>query len=116
MSMISINGVAIATPASFDVTIADISKAQRNSLGTMLIERIATKRTIAISYLYLTQVQCASILSSVSGTTFSLAYPDPQTGVNRTANFYCGDRSLGAVSFQGGVMCYKDVKFTLIEL
>lgn len=116
MSMISIGGTAVATPSDFNVTIADISKAQRNAQGTMIIERIATKRTLTLSYLYLSQSDCAKILQNVSATTFSVTYPDPQTGSNRTANFYCGDRQLGTIDFQGGVPRYKDIKFTLIEL
>jgi hypothetical protein len=114
--MIQVSGVAIATPADFQVMIADISKAQRNAQGNMIIERINTKRTLSLSYNFLTQDDCAKILQAVAPVSFSVTYPDPQTGVNRTSNFYCGDRNLGIIDFLGGAPRYKDVKFTLVEL
>lgn len=116
MSMITVGGSTIATPSDFQVTIADISKAQRNAQGTMLIERIATKRTLALTYPYLSQSDCSNLLTLLANVTFSVSYPDPQTGATRTGNFYCGDRQLGTIDFQNGIPRYKDIKFTLIEL
>lgn len=115
-TMITVGGVAIPTPSDFQVTIADISKAQRNAQGTMIIERIATKRTLALTYPYLSQSDCASLLQAVSVTTFTVTYPDPQTGQMYTSNFYCGDRQLGMIDYVNGVPRYNNVKFTLIEL
>jgi hypothetical protein len=116
MALITIGGQAVATPSEFSVTINDISKADRNALGNLTIERIATKRTIVLGWAFLNQSDTSNVLGLVSATSFSVTYPDPQTGANRTSTFYCGDRSLGLIDFQGGVPRYKDIKFTLIEL
>lgn len=115
MALIVINGVSVPTPSSYDVSINDLSIANRNSLGQMIIERIATKRTLQVSWQYLTASQCSQVLQAVSPTFYDITYLDPQTGNNRTSSFYCGDRSIGMIDFVGGVARYKDVKFTLIE-
>jgi hypothetical protein len=103
------------TPSDFQVGIMDISKAERNAIGYMIIERIATKRKLSISYAYLTSQQMTQVLQAVSGTSYPVNYLDPQTGSFRTATFYCGDRNMGMISYVNGVPYYKDIKFDLIE-
>jgi hypothetical protein len=114
-TLYSIKGAAMPTPASFDVGIMDISKAERNASGYMIIERITTKRKLTVNYVYLSSTNLATVLQAISGTSFSVNYLDPQTGGFRTSEFYCGDRSVGMVSFINGVPVYKDIKFDLIE-
>lgn len=113
--MISINGVTIPAPSDFTVGIQDISKAERNARGTMIIERIATKRKLELQWKYLSKPQLSQLLNLVSGVFFSVTYPDPQTGANRTGTFYCGDRPAPMIDFRNGVPRYKDVKFSLVE-
>lgn len=115
MSLISIGGVTLPVPSEFSVQIADISKAERNASGTMVIERITTKRKLEIGYRYLSRTDMASVLTALNPVTFSVTYMDPQTNANRTATFYCGDRSVGMLDFVSSVPRYKDVKFNLIE-
>lgn len=115
MALISIGGVDLPTPSDFQVSIADISKAERNANGTMVIERIATKRKIEISYRFLSRTDLATLLNAVDPVTFSVTYMDPKTNANRTATFYCGDRSVGMIDFVSSVPRYKDIKFNLIE-
>ncbi|SEN19378.1 DUF6711 family protein [Paenibacillus sp. OV219] len=114
-TLYSINGVAQPTPSSFDVGIMMISKAERNAAGYMIIEKIATKRKLTINYAYLTPTQLSLLLQKLDVTSFSVTYLDPQTGGNRTASFYAGDRTVGMVSYIGGTPIYKDCKFDLIE-
>lgn len=109
-------GQNFPAPSDYTVTVNDISKASRNALGNMIIERINTKRTITCSWAYLNQSDTAELLQAVSSTSFNVTYIDPQTGGNRTSKFYVGDRSVGMIDFQGGVARYKDIKFTFIEL
>lgn len=116
MSLITIGGQSVPTPSSYQVTLNDISKADRNAQGTMVLERIATKRTIVLTWGFLSQTDASTVLNAVSSVSFSVTYQDPQTGGSRTSNFYSGDRSLGMVDFINGVPRYQDVTFTLIEL
>jgi hypothetical protein len=115
MALVNVGGSDLPTPTSFDVGIQDISNAQRNAQGTMIIERIATKRTLTISYAYLDGATLSSILNLVSATYFNVTYLDPQTNGMRTGSFYCGDRALGMIDYQSGVPRYQNLKFELIE-
>lgn len=113
--MIKINNTVIPTPSTYTVSINDISKAERNAKGEMVIERIAIKRKLELSWNYLTQSQLAGLLEKVSAVFFTIEYPDPQDGTLKTGTFYCGDRSSGAIDYSNGLVRWKDIKFNLIE-
>lgn len=113
--MIKINGVEIPTPSEFSVGIMDISKAERNARGTMIIERIATKRKLELAWKYLTKDELQQVLNAVSPVFFTVEYPDPQTGTHRSGTFYVGDRNAGALDYINGEIRWKDIKFNVIE-
>ncbi len=113
--MLKINGTLIPTPSDYGVGIMDISKAERNAAGTMIIERIATKRKIEVVYKYLSQSELSTLLAAVATVSFTLEYRDPQTGTAKTGSFYCGDRKCGAIDYKAGVTRWKDISFSLIE-
>ncbi|OUM86647.1 MAG: hypothetical protein BAA01_11605 [Bacillus thermozeamaize] len=113
--MIKINGVEIPTPSEYRVGIQDLSKAERNARGTMIIERIATKRKLELAWNYLSEADLRMVLSAVSPVFFTVEYPDPQEGTRKTGTFYAGDRSVGALDYINGKIRWKDIKFNLIE-
>lgn len=115
MALIKINGVDIPTPSDYTVGIMDISKAERNANGTMIIERIATKRKIELSWSYLDRTQLSQLFNAVSPVFFEVAYTDPQDGATKTGTFYAGDRKSGMIDFKNGIPRYKDVQFNLVE-
>jgi hypothetical protein len=116
LALFNINGVDMPTPSDLQWGIQDLSKAERNANGTMIIERIATKRKLEISYNYLSRSDLSKVLNAVAPVSFSVTYMDPQTDSMRTGNFYSGDRSVGFLDYYKGIPRYKDVKFNLIEL
>lgn len=113
--MIKINGVELPTPSDYSIGIQDISKAERNARGTMIIERIATKRKLELSWNFLSKENLSKVLGVVSPVFFSVEYIDPQSGGKRTGTFYVGDRSCGMLSYLNGIPRYKDIKFNLVE-
>lgn len=115
MALLNIGGVDMPTPSDLTFGVVDIDKAERNANGFMILERIATKRKLDMSWLYLSPTQLSTLLNAVSGVSFTVIYMDPVTNANRTASFYCGDRTVGVIDFQGGVPRYKDCKFSIIE-
>lgn len=115
MNIIEINGVAPPTPSDYQVGIMDLSKAERNAQGDMVIERIATKRKIELIWKYLTKAELAGVLTQVSPVFFTVKYIDPQTNGAKTGTFYCGDRNVGALDYINGKIRWKDIKFNLIE-
>lgn len=113
--MIKVDGVVLPTPSEFKVNIQDLSKAERNARGTIIIERIATKRKLEFVWSYLTKEQLQLILNAVSPVFFEVEYPDPQTGEMRRGTFYAGDRGVPMLDFKNGVPRYKDLRFNVIE-
>jgi hypothetical protein len=115
LALIKISGVVIPTPSDYQPGIMDISKAERNANGTMIIERVATKRKLELSWNYLSQQNLSLVLTAISPVFFTVEYIDPQLGGLKTGTFYAGDRNCPTVKYTNGVLEYKDVKFNLIE-
>lgn len=115
MSLIVINGVDIPTPSSFSIGIQDLSNAERNANGTMIIERVATKRKIELAWEFLTREQISTILNAVNPVFFNVEYIDPLLGDIKNGTFYSGDRSMALIDFRNGIPRYKDIKFNLVE-
>jgi hypothetical protein len=104
------------TPSEVSFGINDVSKAQRNANARMLIERIATKDKIEFTWSYLTASELTSLLTAVKGTTFSVTFTHPQTGLTKTGTFYAGDRTVEVMDYYSSVPRYKNAKFNVIEV
>lgn len=115
MALISINGVDIPTPSEMKLGVMDLSKAERNANGMMIIERIATKQKLEIKYNFLGAADLENLLSKISSTFFNVTYLDPTTNAFVTKSMYSGDRNFGMVDYINGVARYIDLTFSLIE-
>ena len=113
--MLEINNVLIPTPSSFKVGLMDISNAERNAKGDMLIDRIATKRKIEVKWNLLFPQELTQLLNLVSNVYFFVRYPDPMTGQLEIKTFYCGDRNIGMYSYVDGVAKWNDISFNFVE-
>ncbi len=113
--MIKINGVQIPTPSTYQIGIYDLSRAERNAAGTIVIDRIATKRKIELTWRYLTREQLSKLLTLVSPVFFEVEYTDPQSNEIEKGIFYCGDRLVQAFDYKNGRIRYKDIRFNIIE-
>lgn len=116
MSLLKINGVAIPDPSDFRVGVMDISKAERNANGRMVIDIITTKVKLEMSWKYLTAEELSSILTSISPSTFNVNYLDPRTNTRQTRLFYVGDRQAGLYRFIDGKPTWVDIGFNFIEV
>lgn len=116
MALITVGGVALPTPTDFQVGYQDISKAERNANGRMIIERIATKRKLFLTYAYITESDASLILKTIAPTSYTVTYLDPQTQSQKSGSFYCGDRNIGMVDYINGRPRFKELTFNLIEL
>ena len=103
------------TPTEFGVGVLDLSKAERNANGAMIIERITTKQKLTIAYAYISGNNLATVLNALEPVYYNVTYTNPVTNSLKTASFYCGDRNVGMIDFIGGVPRYKDLTFNLIE-
>lgn len=113
--MLKINGVAIATPKAFEVTISDLDgESNRNTNGELIRDRIAVKRKLNCEWGPLSQSECSTLLKAVKDVFFQVTYPDPELGV-LTKTMYVGDRTSPAYSAINGVVRWSGVKFNLVE-
>ena len=113
--MININGVAIATPKTFEVTVNDLDgESNRNAYGVLIRDRIAIKRKINLEWGPLSQAQISTLLNSVSSVFFTVTFPDPQLGLI-TKTMYVGDRTSPAYQYVNGEVKWSGLKMNFIE-
>lgn len=117
MSLITINGTAIADASTYQVVISDIdADSNRNANGQLIRDRIATKRKLSLGWSPLTQEEISTILNVVSDTFFNCTFLDPKDGII-TKTMYVGDRTNPAYGYddESKEMRWKDVKMDFIE-
>ena len=113
--MISINGVAILTPKSFEATVSDLDgESNRNLFGELVRSRIAVKRKLTLEWPPLTQSEISTLLNAVSSVFFTVTFPDPQLGMI-TKTMYVGDRTVPAYQFKDGQVKWSGLKMNFIE-
>src|SRR5689334_17195658 len=103
MALINIGGTDLPTPSSYSPTIKDILKSDRNAAGNMIIERITTKREIALGWSYLSGDDYSTVLNAVSSVFFTVTYFDPQANAIQTGTFSVSDRQAGLIQFTNGI-------------
>ena len=115
--LISINGVGIASPDTYEVTISDLdASANRSGNGTLFRDRIAVKRTINLSWLSLSPAELSQLLTAVSPVFFSVVYLDPEMNALKSGTFYVSDRTQGVAMKQSdGTYTWANVSFSLVE-
>ena len=96
MALLKVGNVDLPAPIALQPGIQDLDSGDgtgRNQAGTMFRDRVAVKRTVHCEWGILTRKEMADLLSAISGVSFSLTYPDPQTGNLETITAYVGDRT-----------------------
>ena len=115
MAQLTINGVAVKPPKSFQVGIQDIDgETGRNANGDMVRDRITTKRKLDCEWGMMTQGEISQLLHAVSSKFFEVYYPDPMDG-QVTKTFYVGDRTAPSYTFTEKFKPWSGAKFNLIE-
>lgn len=113
--MIKINGVAIATPKVFEVTVSDLDgESERNANGQLIRDRLAVKRKITLEWPSLTQAESSKLLNAVADVFFTVEFPDPQLGII-SKTMYVGDRTTPAYSYINGVIKWSGLKMNFVE-
>lgn len=116
MALLTIGGVAMPTPTEFTVNVMDLSKADRNANGSMVLERIATKQKLQCKWSYITDYDLSKVLTAIKSTSYYVTYIDPVTNSWTTRNMYCGDRASGYITYQNNTVAYKDFSVDFIEM
>ena len=96
MSILKINGIAIADPKTIKWDISDLDSedgAGRTQDGLMHRDRVAVKRKLTCTWSPMGPLEMATLLQAMDDVLFSLEYPDAHDGTTKTGTFYVGDRS-----------------------
>ena len=96
MAILKIGNTDLPVPTVLQPSIQDLDAEDgtgRNQAGTMFRDRVAIKRSVHCEWGILSRTEMATLLQAMSSPSFSLTYPDPQTGNLKTITAYVGDRS-----------------------
>lgn len=115
--MIKINGTKIKTPTSQDIEHYNITNGDRTASGQMMMDLIAKKIKINVSYEVLKGTDLKQIRNLIDGTAmfFDVTYYDDD-GVLTTKTCYAG--AIKYKKFRHSATngwYWKDVEFALIE-
>lgn len=114
--MFKINDTTVVIPSAMTVGIMDIDgESNRTADGTMIRDRIATKRKLQCSWNALTTTEMSTLLQSMNDEFFSVQYLDPYTGTEQTKTFYVGDRSAPVYRLVSGKELWSGLKADFVE-
>lgn len=119
MAILTIDGVAVHDPSSFQVDIMDLSSEETGRLlnGNANKDIVAIKRKLNCSWNVLTWSQCSHLLKQVKNKpSFTVVYPDPEDGIYVSKRFYVGDRTAPAIMLANGKEYWNGVSFNFIEI
>jgi len=116
MAVLQINSNTMPAPSVMYVIVSDIKTEERNAAGASVIDRIAAgKRRIECDWAYVSNANLVTLLSAVSGATFTVSYLDPLTNAAKTITCTVGERAVGALVYKSGTPVWGSVKMTFTE-
>ena len=109
--LISINGIEMPSPSKFNVRIEDRGDdSVFNVRGQRVVDRLAVKRLIDVTWPYLAGDAAAALMAAVTdGIFFTVAYPDPMEGGMREAECRALERSAKLSHLADGSAVWRDV-------
>lgn len=118
MYMLKVDGVIeVPTPSSYIVDMMEISKAERNALGTMVKDFIAMKTKLNVSWKSLTQAELMTLTNIKRKPSFRLEYYSMETGKIESGHFYVGDLNANAMRFKNGTVDrWLDITMNFVEM
>lgn len=112
--MYKLNNTKIKTPPDFEIEHYNITKADRNAEGDMIMELVAKKRKFILSYPVLSAKELGEILGEIDTANVFFTFEYPDNGQVKTATVYTGPiRRRRFRTDQGWY--WRDVTFNLIE-
>lgn len=111
-----IDGIQVRTPTSLKVSPFQITKAERNAAGDMVMDIIADKRRLDVEYALIKDTEMKQILDLLgTGPFHAVTYPDPQNGEEHTVTVYRGDIGTQVGQQIAGTRYWQDVSLALIQ-
>ncbi len=111
-----IDSIAIKTPTELKVGTFRITKSERLASGKMVMEIVAVKRRLDLSYTIIRDTDLKQILDLLASKVFhDVVYPDPENGEAAAITVYVGDTGQQAGQKVDGTRYWLDVSISLIE-
>ena len=121
-NMLTINGVKIATPSKFTITLNDLDSEEtgRSLDGNLHRDVIGTNfRTIDLEWKTMTRNELQTLLSQVSNKTFTVVYYDPIQDTRISKIMYAGNRKIDMYNYvlgKDGTPIWTDISVSLIQV
>lgn len=113
--MLKIAGTQVYTPADVKVKRSDLVKTSRAASGRTVMEYIATKRQVDVTWSYIPDADLQVILDLLAANKpfFTLEYPD--AGGQQIMTCYAGDINTSLCHTIGGIRRWSEVQISFIE-
>jgi hypothetical protein len=113
--MLKIAGVTVKTPTELKVGRFDLTKSGRTASGKMVMELIATKKRVDITWKMLPDNELQKIIDTITANKpfFSLEYPD--AGGTKTMTCYAGDIITSLWHTKNGIRYWEEISIPFIE-
>lgn len=121
-TMLTINGVAMATPSKFTVTLNDLDSEEtgRSLDGNLHRDVIGQNfRTIDLGWATMSRHDLQLLLNNVSHETFSVSYYDPIQDAMISKTMYAGNRKIDMYNYvlgEDGKPLWVDISVSLIQV
>ena len=120
MAILNIGGADMPDPTTFKPLLSDVDLGSYRNANAGLIRKRkrAGVRSFVVSYSFLTQADCSTLLLAIKPSSFTVVCPDPETGTNGTFTMYASDKSIDTLDYgkvSAGVPRWQNISFTLVE-
>lgn len=113
-NVLYLNSSYVKTPQKLAVKIFDKAAVSDNAAGEALVDRVATKRQLDIEWGALSNAEISAILALVTDVFFTVKYPDPETGAEKTITCRVTDKS-APIYRDSGTPVWEGLKLKLVE-
>lgn len=115
MAMLIVNGVNMPAPSGMSAVLTDVgANIIRSASGKAVMDRRVAKRRLDLTWAHLSGAELALLLQETQGF-FTVRYPDPMAGTERTMQCCCGEKTTGVLRMQDGAPVWTDVKMSWTE-
>jgi len=113
--MLKIAGVSVKAPTDLKIGRFDLTKSGRTASGKMVMELIATKKRVDITWKMLPDNELQKIIDTITANKpfFTLEYPD--AGGTKTMTCYAGDINTTLWYTKNGIRYWEEVSIPFIE-
>lgn len=117
MATVILNGIPLPSGAQVSVGRFRLTKAGRTASGKMVMDVIATKTKVDLSWDKLPEADLRALITALEAQVFyQLSYPDARDNTGQaTITAYTGDINYSAWHRVNGVRYWESIKVSLIE-